>query len=51
MPYAESVHPDLQQSLDACIATFNGNVVLFSNSAGLHQFDPEGEDPVAQRAW
>ena len=50
LPYADSVHPDLQQSLDACSAAFDCKVVLFSNSAGLFQFDPEGRARVTQLA-
>ena len=46
LPYAESVYPDLRHSLDACRAAFGGKVVLFSNSAGLFQFDPEGDVPT-----
>ena len=42
LPYLKQVHPKIQASLDECKHVFNGNVVLFSNSAGLHQFDPEG---------
>lgn len=43
LPFLEEVHPDLKQSLDDCKKAFNGKVVLFSNSAGLEQFDPEGQ--------
>ena len=47
LPYAESVYPDLQESLQTCRAAFDGKLALFSNSAGLFQFDPEGGTPVA----
>lgn len=40
--FARQVHPMLQQSLDECKEVFGGKVALFSNSAGLEQFDPEG---------
>ena len=42
-PYAIAVAPVLVASLRSCIETFNGKVVLLSNSAGLEEFDPEGE--------
>ena len=42
-PYAIAVAPALAASLRSCIETFNGKVVLLSNSAGLEEFDPEGE--------
>lgn len=41
-PYAIAIAPILVDSLRKCIQTFNGKVVLLSNSAGLEQFDPEG---------
>lgn len=43
LPFLEEVHPLIQESLDECKAVFDGKVALFSNSAGLEQFDPEGE--------
>lgn len=42
LPFLEKVHPAVQQSLDECNRVFDGKVCLFSNSAGLQQFDPEG---------
>jgi phosphatidylglycerophosphatase GEP4 len=42
LPYIEKVHPELQKSLEDCKKAFDGRVCLFSNSAGLEQFDPEG---------
>ncbi len=39
---AGQVHPELQKSLEECKKAFGGKVCLFSNSAGLQQFDPEG---------
>lgn len=42
-PYSLVLHPWAKESLTACVAAFgDGNVVLFSNSAGLEQFDPDG---------
>ena len=43
LPYAESVYPVIQESLDQCRAAFDGNIALFSNSAGLYQYDPTGD--------
>ena len=42
-PYRSQIAPQLLPSLDRCQRAFAGRLVLFSNSAGLHQFDPEGE--------
>jgi Mitochondrial PGP phosphatase len=42
LPYAEHVAPTLMASLAQCQRAFAGKVVLFSNSAGLKQFDPDG---------
>lgn len=39
---ATQVHPLIKESLDECKEVFGGKVALFSNSAGLEQFDPEG---------
>lgn len=41
-PYAIAIAPILVDSLRKCIQTFNGKVVLLSNSAGLEEFDPDG---------
>jgi phosphatidylglycerophosphatase GEP4 len=43
-PYAIAIAPVLVASLKNCIETFNGRVVMLSNSAGLEEFDPEGEE-------
>lgn len=42
-PYSSQVAPQLVLSLERCQKAFEGRLVLFSNSAGLQQFDPEGE--------
>ena len=43
LPYDMKLHPFARESLEQCIAVFGKeNVVLYSNSAGLKQFDPEG---------
>ena len=41
-PYAAAVEPALRPALERCRAAFDGRLVLFSNSAGLSQYDPEG---------
>ena len=41
-PYSLELHPHARDSLAACRAAFDGKLVLYSNSAGLQQFDPEG---------
>ena len=47
-PYSSQIAPQLQPSLARCQEAFGGRLVLFSNSAGLHQFDPEGGVPIAK---
>ena len=42
-PYAIAIAPNLVDSLRKCIETFDGKVVVLSNSAGLEEFDPEGD--------
>ena len=37
--------PQLAASLEECKATWPGRVVLYSNSAGLQEFDPDGGLP------
>eukprot|EP00877_Chromochloris_zofingiensis_P007482 jgi/Chrzof1/2988/Cz12g07050.t1 len=49
-PFALEVHPKLQQSLADCRDVFDGRMVLFSNSAGLLQYDPQGEEAAALEA-
>lgn len=41
-PYALEIHPFAVDALAECMKEFNGKVVLYSNSAGLLQFDPDG---------
>lgn len=43
-PFALEVDPPLRRSLDRCMEVFGGRVVLYSNSAGLEQYDPEGKE-------
>jgi hypothetical protein len=41
-PFALTVDPALLPSLEECLVAFDGKVALFSNSAGLKQYDPDG---------
>lgn len=43
-PYAVGVHETLEASLQDCMKAFDGHVALLSNSAGLQEFDPKGEE-------
>ena len=43
LPYETKVHAWVRQSLVDCKSCFSGQVALYSNSAGLQQFDPQGE--------
>eukprot|EP00192_Tetraselmis_astigmatica_P018653 CAMPEP_0117652194 /NCGR_PEP_ID=MMETSP0804-20121206/2496_1 /TAXON_ID=1074897 /ORGANISM="Tetraselmis astigmatica, Strain CCMP880" /LENGTH=224 /DNA_ID=CAMNT_0005458223 /DNA_START=93 /DNA_END=764 /DNA_ORIENTATION=+ len=49
-PYALKVHHPLQASLRECTESFNGAVALYSNSAGLYEFDPDGKEAEAIEA-
>ncbi|KAK9832040.1 hypothetical protein WJX81_001093 [Elliptochloris bilobata] len=49
-PYASAVAPALAPALERCRVAFEGRLVLFSNSAGLAQFDPEGSEAEALEA-
>ena len=42
-PYKSEVAPQLLPSLQRCQQAFEGRLVLFSNSVGLRQYDPEGD--------
>jgi HAD superfamily phosphatase (TIGR01668 family) len=43
LPYAQNLHPYAAESLERAKSVFGGDrVVLYSNSAGLRQYDPEG---------
>jgi phosphatidylglycerophosphatase GEP4 len=46
-PYAMSFHPSVKDSIRDCMETFDGKVVLLSNSAGLLQYDPKGKEASA----
>lgn len=49
-PYRLELHPSAAAALADCTAAFDGRVVLYSNSAGLEQFDPEGTEAAALEA-
>lgn len=46
-PYKLDLEPSAAKALDECREVFSGNIALYSNSAGLLQFDPEGEEASA----
>ncbi|KAK8947334.1 hypothetical protein KSP39_PZI006919 [Platanthera zijinensis] len=46
-PYSFSLFPSLSGSLVQCQAVFPGKVAVFSNSAGLYQYDPDGSEARA----
>ena len=46
-PYALALHPAARGGLATCLRAFGGRVVLYSNSAGLQQFDPDGSEAAA----
>ena len=50
-PYADEVAPQLLPSLRRCQQAFGGRLVLFSNSAGLAQFDPRGAPALLKMQW
>ena len=43
-PYRMKLCPSAAAALAECASIFNGRIVLYSNSAGLEQFDPEGAE-------
>ncbi|GIL60325.1 hypothetical protein Vafri_14955 [Volvox africanus] len=43
-PFTLEVEPRLRGALDHCLAAFEGRAVLYSNSAGLKQYDPDGAE-------
>lgn len=49
-PYQLRLHPHARDSLAACQHAFNGRLVLYSNSAGLQQYDPDGNEAAALEA-
>eukprot|EP00879_Flechtneria_rotunda_P017457 GHRR01018295.1.p1 GENE.GHRR01018295.1~~GHRR01018295.1.p1 ORF type:complete len:236 (+),score=82.85 GHRR01018295.1:270-977(+) len=49
-PFALAVDPNLLPSVQASQQAFGSNIVLYSNSAGLMQYDPHGEEAAALEA-
>ncbi|KAK6917964.1 PGP phosphatase, mitochondrial/chloroplastic [Dillenia turbinata] len=41
-PYSLALWPSLGSSLEQCKSVFGGNIAIFSNSAGLQEYDPDG---------
>ncbi|KAG2422414.1 hypothetical protein HXX76_016059 [Chlamydomonas incerta] len=50
LPFALEVEPRLAPALADCLGAFGGRAVLYSNSAGLAQYDPEGKEAAALEA-
>ena len=42
-PFKTDLHAEAAEGLMSCKKAFGDSVVLFSNSAGLVQYDPEGK--------
>ncbi|KAL4854406.1 putative phosphatidylglycerophosphatase [Chlorella vulgaris] len=49
-PYELELHPHVRDSLAECSRVFEGRLVLYSNSAGLQQFDPDGKEAAVLEA-
>lgn len=46
-PYSLELQPAAIRAIAECRAAFGGNLVLYSNSAGLKQYDPDGTEAAA----
>ncbi|KAL3508979.1 hypothetical protein ACH5RR_028380 [Cinchona calisaya] len=42
-PYSLSLWPPLGSSIEQCKSLFGDNIAVFSNSAGLDEYDPDGK--------
>ncbi|KAK1404846.1 Haloacid dehalogenase superfamily protein [Heracleum sosnowskyi] len=42
VPYSLSLWGPIRSSVEDCKSVFGNNIAVFSNSAGLHQYDPDG---------
>ncbi|PWA71387.1 haloacid dehalogenase (HAD) superfamily protein [Artemisia annua] len=42
VPYSLSLWGPISESVESCKAVFGSNVAVFSNSAGLEEYDPDG---------
>lgn len=49
-PYQLELHPTAAAALEECFQAFEGRVVLYSNSAGLEQYDPDGVEAATLEA-
>ncbi|EYU29576.1 hypothetical protein ABFS82_13G043100 [Erythranthe guttata] len=47
VPYSLDLWPPLQSSLEHCKSLFGDNIAIFSNSAGLFEYDPDGKKAAA----
>lgn len=50
IPFALEVEINLKSSLETALKVFDGKAVLYSNSAGLTQYDPEGHEAATLEA-
>ena len=50
-PYALGIHEPLAASMQHCMETFEGNIAVLSNSAGLQEFDPKGVSPQSYNSF
>ncbi|CAM8978740.1 unnamed protein product [Rhodiola kirilowii] len=41
-PYSLALWPPLEESVECCKSVFGNDIAVFSNSAGLSEYDPEG---------
>ncbi|XP_020251138.1 uncharacterized protein LOC109828585, partial [Asparagus officinalis] len=46
-PYSLSLWPSLVPAFELCRSAFPGKIAVFSNSAGLYQYDPDGKEARA----
>lgn len=47
VPYSLSLWPPLESSIEECKFLFGSNIAVFSNSAGLYEYDPTGKEARA----
>ncbi|XP_019166298.1 PREDICTED: phosphatidylglycerophosphatase GEP4, mitochondrial-like isoform X2 [Ipomoea nil] len=51
VPYSLRLWPPLRSSIEQCKALFGNNIAVFSNSAGLFEYDPDGRNAkILERA-
>lgn len=49
-PFALDIDPKLRASVEECREAFGGKLAIYSNSAGLEQYDPRGEEAESLEA-